>query len=91
MKQRFGGDTATFADSMVPAFRLDLGGGETSRWALVAHPLWDWDYTDELVPGTVLAQAEEEASEDGPVDCWDTFNLSRRPVWVREWIRDSLV
>lgn len=90
MKQRFGGDTATFAGGVVPAFRLDLGGGETSRWALVAHPLWDWDYADELVPGTVLAQAEEEASEDGPVDCWDTFNLSRRPVWVREWIRDSL-
>lgn len=90
MKQRFGGYTATFADGMVPAFRLDLGGGKTSRWALVAHPLWDWDYAKELVPGTVLAQAEEEASEDGPVDCWDTFNLSRRPVWVREWIRDSL-
>lgn len=90
MKQRFGGETATFAGGMVPAFRLDLGGGETSRWALVAHPLWDWDYADELVPGTILAQAEEEASEDGPVDCWDTFNLSRRPVWVREWIRDSL-
>jgi hypothetical protein len=90
MKQRFGGDTRTFADGMVPAFRVNLGGGKTSRWALVAHPLWDWDYEEELVPGTILSQAEEEAAEDGPVDCWDTFNLSRRPVWVREWIRDSL-
>lgn len=90
MKHRFGGETKTFAGGMVPAFRLDLGGGEPSRWALVAHPLWDWDYADELVPDTILAQAEEEASEDGPVDCWDTFNLSRRPVWVREWIRNSL-
>ncbi len=90
MKQRFGGDTGTFAGGMVPAFRLDLGRGVTSRWVLIAHPLWDWDYSDELVPGTILARAEEEASEDGPVDCWDTFNLSRRPVWVREWIRDSM-
>lgn len=91
VKQRFGGDTTTFAGGMVPAFRVNLGGGKTSRWALVAHPLWDWDYAEELVPGTILSQAEEEATEDGPVDCWDTFNLSRRPVWVREWIRDPLV
>lgn len=90
MRQRFGGDTRTFADGMVPAFRLESSDGASSRWVLVAHPLWDWDYSEELAPDTILAQAEEEASEDGPVDCWDTFNLLRRPVQVREWIRDPM-
>jgi len=89
MKQRFGGETRTFADGTVPAFRLDLAGGKTSGWALIAHPLWDWHDAEELAPDTILANAEEEASEEGSVDCWDTFNLARRPVQVREWIRDS--
>jgi len=90
MKRRFGGEIRTFADGMVPAFRLESGDGAISRWVLVAHPLWDWDYSEELAPDTVLARAEEEASQDGPVDCWDTFNLLRRPVQVREWIRDPM-
>jgi DEAD/DEAH box helicase domain-containing protein len=89
MKQRFGGETRTFADGTVPAFRLDLAGGKSSGWVLIAHPLWDWHDSEELAPDTVLANAEEEASEEGSVDCWDTFNLTRRPVQVREWIRDS--
>lgn len=89
MEHRFGGETRSFAEGVVPAFRVDLGGGKTSGWVLVAHPLWDWSESEEPVPDTVLAIAEEEASEEGPVDCWDTFNLARRPVQVREWIRGS--
>ena len=39
---------------------------------------------------TILAIAEDEALEEGAVvDCWDTFNLSRRPVKVREWLNEG--
>jgi hypothetical protein len=75
---------------MVRAFRLDSRGGAVPRWVLIAHPLWDWDGSEKPSPGTILARAEEEAALDGPVDCWDTFNLMRRPVQVREWIRAGL-
>jgi len=51
--------------------------------------LWDWDRYDDLGGDTILAVAEDEALEEGgAVDCWDTFNLSRRPVKVREWLND---
>lgn len=89
MARRFGGETRTFADGMVRAFRLDSRGGVVPRWVLIAHPLWDWDGSEKPPPDTILARAEEEASLDGPVDCWDTFNLMRRPVQVREWIREG--
>jgi hypothetical protein len=83
MVKRFGGTIGAFADGKVPAFRV--GRREMSPWILVAHPLWDW--SDDLVGDTILSRAEEEASADGAVDCWDTFNLARRQVQVREWIR----
>jgi DEAD/DEAH box helicase domain-containing protein len=89
MAQRFGGETRTFSDGMIRAFRLDSRGGTVPRWVLIAHPLWDWDGSQRPSLGTILAKAEEEASLDGPVDCWDTFNLMRRPVQVREWIREG--
>lgn len=89
MVRRFGGESRTFADGMVWAFRLDSRGGVVPRWVLIAHPLWDWDGSEKPLPDTILARAEEEASQDGPVDCWDTFNLMRRPVQVREWIREG--
>jgi hypothetical protein len=87
MALRFRGDTETFAGGTVPAFRFNLGRDTSRPWVLVAHPLWDWDDSDWAVPGTILAQAAEEASRDGTVYCWDTFNLARRQVQVREWIR----
>jgi hypothetical protein len=90
MKQRFDCETRTFAGGMIPAFRMDANDGATPQWVLVSYPLWDWDESDELVAGTILSQAEEEAAEDGPTACWDTFNLSRRPVQVREWIKDPM-
>ena len=92
MVARFGSptnDLRFFADGNVPAFRIDLGQNLKSPWILVAHPLWDWDTTNDILDGTILSAAEEEASEDGDgvVLCWDTFNLTRRQVLVREEIR----
>jgi len=89
MEQRFDAETKLFAGGLVPGFRLERSAGGPSPWVLVAHPLWDWDQEEEIVPGTILATAEDEALELGQgVDCWDTFNLSRRPVKVREWLND---
>jgi DEAD/DEAH box helicase domain-containing protein len=86
MAERFSGDAAEFSD--VPAFRVSLGR-HASPWVLVAHPLWDWDDDTDIESGTILARAREQADEHGEPLCWDTFNLSRRQVRVREWIRTS--
>ena len=86
MAVRFSGEVSEFAG--VPAFRLSLGRS-LSPWVLVAHPLWDWDDDSELEGGTILAEAREEAGEHGEPLCWDTFNLARRQVRVREWIRTA--
>lgn len=89
MADRYEGEYRAFADGMVHAFRMRLPGNPTRPWVLVAHPLWDWDRNEGAFPGTILARAEDEASADGPVDCWDTFNLARRQVQVREWMRSQ--
>jgi DEAD/DEAH box helicase domain-containing protein len=84
MAERFSGEVDEF--SGVPAFRVSLGNN-LSPWVLVAHPLWDWDDDADLEEGSILSQARDEAGEHGEPLCWDTFNLSRRQVRVREWIR----
>ncbi|GAA5513097.1 hypothetical protein Dcar01_01823 [Deinococcus carri] len=93
MAERFGGEVKSFAEGRVPAFRVKTKGQKLSPWVLVAHPLWDWDGGRDLVPGTILAQADEEAAEDsgGTTLCWDTFNLERRQVQVREWIKNQML
>ena len=75
----------------VPAFRIEAAARKLSPWVLVAHPLWDFDASRGPAPGTRFAEAYEAASgEAGPPGCWDTFNLSRRQVLVRERIREPL-
>lgn len=86
MAERFDGDVGEY--SGVPAFRVSTGGG-SSPWVLVGHPLWEWDDHADLEGETMLARAREEADEHGQPLCWDTFNLARRQVSVREWIRSS--
>jgi DEAD/DEAH box helicase domain-containing protein len=90
MTQRFkGGTMTTFCG--VPAFRIEAAARRQSPWILVAHPLWDFDASRGPSPGTRFAEAYEAASgEAGPPGCWDTFNLSRRQVLVRERIREQL-
>jgi hypothetical protein len=85
MKERFKGRIETFRS--VSAFSIDIGRGEQSPWVLVAHPLWNWD--DVEPPHGILAEACAEALKDssGAPQCWDTFNLERRQVMVRERIR----
>ncbi len=88
MVKRFGGETRSFAGGMVPAFKIGIGRRQSSPWVLVGHPLWDWG--EDLIEGTILWHAEQEASADGAADCWDTFNLARRQVQVREWIKGAI-
>lgn len=87
MSERFDGEIGEF--SGVPAFRVQIGRGKLSRWVLVSHPLWNWDSDGELRAGTILHAAREEAGVYGDPLCWDTFNLARRQVRVREWIRSD--
>jgi hypothetical protein len=88
MADRFRGERTSFGP--VEAFRLPIGR-ERTPWVLVAHPMWEWD--DSTGPGSsgILAEAYDAAvtSEGAPL-CWDTFNLSRRQVLVRERIRAAL-
>ena len=84
MANRFDGEVEMFGQ--VPAFRCSLGNRKKSAWVLVSHPLWDWDDEGEICEGTILAKAREEAGEFGAPRCWDTFNLARRQVKVREWL-----
>ena len=84
MAERFSGQTRTFGQ--IPAFRLPYRKNELTPWVLVRHPLWDWSHESEPEPETILAAAWEAALVDGPPLCWDTFNLDRRQVFVRESI-----
>jgi len=89
MAWRCSGEVAEFAD--VPAFRIRTAGKKRSPWVLVGHPLWDFDEANGPPSGTRLASAFEAAlTIEGPPLCWDTFNLSRRQVLVRERIRSRL-
>lgn len=95
MAQRFGGASVTsetrrdFAG--VPAFRIKGRGKALSPWVLVRHPLWAWDAVEGPVDaeGSVLvaARAAVLSGDEDPPLCWDTFNLARRQVFVREAIR----
>ena len=87
MAKRFGGGEVISFQG-VPGFRVGLGKSKLSPWVLVAHPLWEW--RDELRPDSILAKAREAATEFGEPLCWDTFNLSRRQVFVRERIREEI-
>jgi hypothetical protein len=89
MADRFGGSHKTFAG--VPAFSISMGKKKRSPWVLVVHPLWDWDEGDGPMEGTILKRAAELAMEDsesvGAPLAWDTFNLERRQVLVREQVK----
>ncbi|WP_242392216.1 DEAD/DEAH box helicase [Anaeromyxobacter oryzisoli] len=91
MASRFGGRTKKFGE--LSAFTIATGRRKMSPWVLVAHPLWDWDKDLGPTPGTILETAAQEALEDDGADgaplAWDTFNLERRQVLVREQIRSE--
>jgi DEAD/DEAH box helicase domain-containing protein len=86
MATRFEGEEHLF--DKVPGFRVKVGRG-LSRWVLVTHPLWDWNETSGPSGDTILAKAFEAAvdSDDRAPLSWDTFNLVRRQVLVRERVR----
>ena len=86
MVGRFGGELCRVGQ--VPAFRIVDSSARTklTPWILVRHPLWDWDDRSAPPRGTLLGDAVAAFRSDEALLCWDTFNLSRRPVMVREWI-----
>jgi ATP-dependent helicase YprA (DUF1998 family) len=85
MAERFGGESTVFGD--VAAFRIRKQGSELTPWVLIRHPLWDWSKDDGPPDGTILAQAYAKAKQEGELPlCWDSFNLLRRQVLVREKI-----
>lgn len=87
MAERFDGEFNN--ETTVPAFRISLGRNRLSPWILVAHPLWDFD--DDLPSGTILSDARDFLTnyQTGEPLSWDTFNLARRQVFVRERIREK--
>ena len=93
MAQRFGPSDGQGSREFagVPAFRVKMMGRHQSPspWVLVRHPLWAWDEIDGPPDDSVLQHAwDEVVSESGhPPFCWDTFNLARRQVFVREAVR----
>jgi hypothetical protein len=90
MARRFKGEWAMM--DQLPAFRFPTVKGSTP-WILVAHPLWEWTEADGAPEGTLLAKAydvAEKAGGNGQPTSWDTFNLARRQVAVREWIQGRM-
>ena len=71
---------------IVPSFDLPVAGDDSVS-IVVAHPLWD-DPRNGVAGRSLLGDAVAEAEADGNrVFVWDTFNLSRRIVQVREVTR----
>jgi DEAD/DEAH box helicase domain-containing protein len=95
MAERFGPGSgegvgcAEFAG--IPAFRVKMTGRQQgpSPWVLVRHPLWAWDEIEGPPDDSGLHRAWSEIVGQGerPPLCWDTFNLARRQVFVREAVR----
>jgi hypothetical protein len=89
MASLFDGQFRMFAASQVPGFKLRMAGQETP-WILIRHPLWNWE-PERMQEGSILCEAVSECGDNqGRVLCIDTFNLSRRKVKVREWIKNEL-
>lgn len=87
MARRFEGESRDFG--RISAFRLGKQHlREAGPWILVTHPFWR-DPEPDNATDSILAQAASQAREDADTQplMWDTFNLSRRQVFVRERIR----
>jgi DEAD/DEAH box helicase domain-containing protein len=56
--------------------------GRDTRWALVAHPLWDREELDRCLGDAVAALNDE------PFTIIDSFNLARRPITIRRALLD---
>jgi len=73
------------------AFRIKLPRAkEPSPWVIVVHPLWKTSGPPEFLHPALRAAAEEALFDaDAPPMFWDTFNLLRRPGFVRERIKSA--
>jgi DEAD/DEAH box helicase domain-containing protein len=75
----FSGNSEIRRIGALTALRFDRN---ISRWAVVVHPLWDVETGVPTIVSNVMAQLDGECI---PVT---TFDLSRRPVAVRERVLD---
>ncbi len=57
---------------------------------LLSHPFWDCNETNSPNHESIFKQTYQRFKEKYPiVECWDTFNLSRRPLQVKEWLKSA--
>lgn len=92
MNLRFGlGDETRRQFRAFEAFRIDVPrASEPSPWVLVVHPLWKTSgRLEDLHPALSAAATEAMLDADAPPIFWDTFNLLRRPGFVREQIKTA--
>lgn len=92
MSRRFGeGSKTRTSFHGIEAFRIKVPNGRKTKklspWILVAHPLWNTQ-GEHQHDRLKLAFAEARDSTDFRPVWWDTFNLARRPTFVRERIRE---
>ncbi len=81
MARQFGRDGGEVsAIGGLPAFRFDRNRDD---WALVVHPLWSRDSPEGLLDEAM------EAFRGRHLSLVDTFNLARRPVFVREQLLEK--
>ena len=74
----------------ISRFRI-MVGNRMSPWVLVRHPFWAWNVAGGAPEQSPLRAAYVRTiAEGGGVLSWDTFNLSRRQVFVREAIRRQM-
>lgn len=84
---RFGTGAAVRAfEGGVFAFELDL---VQHPWVVVVHPFWEYEHAEAL--GCNLEKAYTALTREGrAVEFWDSFNMQRRMVQLRERSRNRL-
>lgn len=82
-------ETISLCGGLTNSFRLRGKGKNKGPWILLTHPLWN----EAEDSHSLLSQAQSELRahvEDEQIFIVDTFNVSRRPNRVREWILQKM-
>lgn len=92
MGERLGNGPDTvigLCDDWVWAFQMRGRRQQHGPWVVIVHPLW----AETAVQGSAATQALAELRAtgiDGDIRLVDSFNLTRRPNRVREWILEEM-
>ena len=84
--ERFGKTDIIELTGGLTAFELEVSPRGERVCVIVTHPLWNVDGTGGA-SGSLGEAIGRLRAEGRVVDCWDTFNLRRRMVQVRERVR----